>query len=167
LTAVAIDPRYLPRRRVIVIRQVSGDRVVAIVEMVSPDSKQSIAQLGAMVERTVVSLSKGIHVALVDLHPPGPYDPEGLHKVIWRELGQQPTAFIEDRPLTIVSYRALRDVKAYIEPRSVGEELPAMPLFLNGAARVSFPLASSYAKAFAKVPAHLREVLEARPPGKP
>ena len=61
-----------------------------------------------------------------------------------------------------MSYRASHDVKAYIEPRAVGEELPAMPLFLSGRARVSLPLASSYAKAFAKVPAHLREVLESR-----
>jgi hypothetical protein len=36
-----------------------------------------------------------------------------------------------------------------------------MPLFLSGRARVPLPLASSYHKAFAKVPAHLRKVLEA------
>lgn len=145
----------------IAIRHVTGDRVVAIVEIVSPGNKRDAAELGALVEKTIVSLQKGIHVALVDLHSPGPFDPEGLHNVIWRELGQEPTAFFEERPLTIVSYRAARDVKAYIEPRAVGEELPAMPLFLSKGARVSLPLASSYREAFAKVPAHLRGVLEA------
>ena len=162
LTTVAIDPSYPPRPRVIAIRHVTGDRVVAIIEIVSPGNKRDAAELGALVEKTVVSLSRGIHVALIDLHPPGPFDPEGRNNVIWRELGQEPTAFFADRPLTVVSYRASRDVKAYIEPRAVGEELPAMPLFLGRNARVSLPLASSYGKAFAKVPAHLREVLEGR-----
>ena len=161
LTAVALDPSYPPRPRVLAIRHVTGDRVVAIVEIVSPGNKHDAAELGALVEKTVVSLSKGIHVLLIDLHPPGAYDPDGLHNVVWRELGQEPTESFPERPLAFVSYAATQGVKAYIEPRAVGEELPSMPLFLSARARVSLGLESSYRKAFAKVPAHLREVLEA------
>ncbi|MBI4603342.1 MAG: DUF4058 family protein [Planctomycetes bacterium] len=161
LTAVAADPSFPPRPRVIAIRHVTGDRVVAIVEIVSPGNKRDAAELGALVEKTVVSLSKGIHLVLIDLHPPGAFDADGLHNVIWRELGQEPTAFYPERPLAFVSYVAAHDVKAYIEPRSVGEQLPAVPLFLSVRKRVSLPLESSYRKAFAKVPAHLREVLQA------
>ena len=161
LTAVAADPSYPPRPRVIAIRHVTGDRVVAIIEIVSPGNKRDAAELGALVEKTVVSLSKGIHVVLVDLHPPGPFDPAGLHNVVWRELGQESTTFFEDRPLAVVSYRAAHDVKAFIEPCAVGEALPAVPLFLSARMRVPLPLASSYGRAFAKVPAHIREVLEA------
>src|SRR5262245_2931465 len=161
LTAMAADPSYPARPRVLAIRHVTGDRVVAIVEIVSPGNKRDAAELGALVEKTVVSLSKGIHVTLIDLHPPCAFDPNGLHNVIWREIGQEPTALIAERPLLFVSYAAAQHgIKAYIEPRAVGEDLPAMPLFLTTRKRVSLPLASSYRKAFAKVPAHLREVLE-------
>lgn len=79
----------------------------------------------------------------------------------WKKLGQEPTEFFPDRPLSFVSYFASHEVKAYIEPRAVGDELPSMPLFLSKRLRVSLPLESSYRKAFAKVPAHLREVLQA------
>jgi hypothetical protein len=160
VTAVAQEPTYPPRPRVLVVRHVTGDRVVAIVEIVSPGNKREAAELGALVEKTVASLAKGIHVALVDLHPPGPFDPNGLHNVVWQELGQKPTEFFPDRPLAVVSYAASKDVKAYIEPLAVGDTLPSIPLFLSARERVSLPLESSYRKAVAKLPAHLRRVLE-------
>ena len=118
--------------------------------------------MGALVEKTVASLAKGIHVVLVDLHPPGPFDGDGLHNVVWRELGQKPTEFFSDRPLALVSYAASKDIKAYIEPRAVGDALPSIPLFLSAHVRVPLPLESSYRKAFEKLPAHLRQVLEGR-----
>jgi len=162
VTAVARDPRYPTRPRVLVVRHVTGDRVVAIVEVVSPGNKSDAADFGALVEKTVASLSKGIHVVLIDLHPPGPYDPDGIHNVVWRELGQEPTEFFPDRPLAVVSYAAGRaGVKAYIEPLSVRDPLPEMPLFLSGGIRVHMPLESSYRVSFGKLPAHLRQVLEA------
>jgi hypothetical protein len=160
VTAVARDPRYPPRPRVLVVRHVTGDRVVAIVEVVSAGNKSDTASIGALVEKTVASLSKGIHVVLIDLHPPGPFDADGIHNVVWRELEQEPTEFFPDRPLTVVSYLAAADLKAYIEPLGVGDPLPPMPLFLSKGVRVSLPLESSYGVAFGKLPAHLQEQLE-------
>jgi hypothetical protein len=142
------------------VRHVTDDRVVAVVEIVSPGNKKEAAELGAIVEKTTATLSKGIHVVVVDLFPPGSLDPDGLHNVIWRELGQGPTAFDPARPLQVVSYASGRSIRAYIEPLAVGEELPAIPLFLTLGRHVPLPLETSYRTAFARLPLHLRRQLE-------
>jgi len=160
LTAVADEPVYPPRPRVLGIRHVTDDRVVAIVEIVSPGNKKEAAELGALVEKTVSTLSKGVHVVVVDLHPPGAFDADGLHNVIWRELGQTSTTFDPARPLQVVSYVSGGKVKAYIEPLSVGDALPPIPLFLTVEQHVPLPLEKSYRTAFSRLPAHLRRTLE-------
>lgn len=159
ITAEAPEPRYPPRSRVLAIRHVSGDRVVAIVEIVSPGNKREAAELGGFIEKTVATLSKGVHVVVVGLHPPGSFDPDGLHNVIWRELGQAPTTFDPARPLAVVSYVSDGGLKAYMEPLAVGEALPEIPLFLSPDRHVALPLEASYSAAFAAMPAHLRSVL--------
>jgi hypothetical protein len=144
---------------VIAVRHVSGDRLIALIEIVSAGNKTDPAEIGALVEKTVVALSKGIHVLLIDLHPPGTYDPEGLHNLIWREIGQEPVPLPPDRPLQAVSYLSAGGVRSFIEPRTFGEELPDMPLFLAPPLHVRVPLERTYRTAFAAVPAHLREKL--------
>jgi hypothetical protein len=160
LMAVAEAPRYPPRPRVIAVRHRSGDRLVAMVEIVSAGNKTDPAELGALVEKTVVTLSKGVHVVLIDLHPPGPNDPEGVHNLVWEKLGEDPLPLPPARPLQVVSYLAQRSVTCFIEPRAVGECLPEIPLFLSPAVHVPLPLESTYQAAFDSLPAHLRrEVL--------
>src|SRR6185369_4127724 len=60
ITAVAESPRYPPRPRVIAVRHRSGDRLVAMIEIVSAGNKTDAADIGSLVEKTVVALSKGI-----------------------------------------------------------------------------------------------------------
>jgi hypothetical protein len=159
ITALAEAPRYPPRPRVIAIRHASGDRLIALLEIVSIGNKDDAADLGSLVEKTVVALSKGIHALLLDLHPPGSMDPKGIHNLIWTELGQDPTPLPLDKPLLIASYLAEKSVKCFIEPRAVGDELPDMPLFLTSTRYVRVPLERTYRTAFASLPAHLREML--------
>jgi uncharacterized protein DUF4058 len=159
LTAVADSPHYPPRPRVIAVRHTSRDRLVALIEIISSGNKNDAAEIGSLVEKTVVSLSKGIHVMLIDLHPPGAFDPEGIHNLIWQELDQTPTPFARERPLQVVSYLSEGRVRSFIEPRSVGEVLPDMPLFLTPTQHVLVPLESTYLTAFSAMPAHLRERL--------
>lgn len=128
----------------------------------SSGNKSDTAELGALVEKTVVSLSRGVHVALVDLHPPGSFDPEGMHNVIWTKLGEERTPFDTRRPLEVVSYVAGDGVKAYIEPRAVGEQLPDIPLFLAPGRHVPLPLTESYDAAFARLPHHVRQAHDDR-----
>lgn len=156
ITAIAEEPQYLPRPRVIAVRHVSGDRVVAIVEIVSPGNKKAGTEVGALVEQTVATLARRVHVLLIDLFPPGPHDPQGLHNVVWDKIGQAPTPFDPKKPLQVSSYRAGRPVTAYLEPLRVGDALPSVPLFLAPGLHVPVPLETSYGKAFARVPQQIR-----------
>lgn len=159
LVAVAEKPSYPPRPRVIAVRHRSGDRLVAMIEIVSAGNKSDAAELGSLVEKTVVALSKGIHVVLIDLHRPGPFDPVGIHNVIWAELGQPPVSFLDNRPFQIISYRSAGSVSSLIEPRAVGEKLPEAPLFLTPSLLVALPLERTYEGAFAALPSNLKTAL--------
>jgi len=160
ITAVAEAPQYPPRPRVVVVRHRSGDRLVALIEIVSPGNNNDAAEVGALVEKTVVALSKRIHVLLIDVHPPGSFDPLGLHNLVRAELEQPTVKVPKDRPLLFASYLAHGRVESFIEPRAVGERLPDMLLFLAPTVHVRVPLETTYMEAFASLPAHLREELE-------
>ena len=144
-------------------RHRSGDRLVAMIEIFSAGNKTDAADIGSLVEKTVVALSKGIQVVLIDLHPPGPFDPRGLHNLIWTELGQDPIDVPSEKPLQVVSYLSDGKVSSFIEPLAVGDRLPEAPLFLDGGIFVPLPLESSYLRSFEAVPRHLREEVEGGP----
>lgn len=162
ITAVAEAPRYPPRPRVIAVRHRSGDRLVAMIEIVSAGNKQDAADLGSLLEKTVVALSKGIHVVLIDLHPPGPFDPQGLHNLVWAEMGQEAVKLPAGRPLQVVSYLSRRKVLSFIEPLRTGDRLPDAPLFLDDGRFIPLPLESTYMTSFEAVPGHLREEVAGR-----
>jgi hypothetical protein len=96
----------------------------------------------------------------MDLHPPGTFDPAGIHNLIWRELGQEPVPLPPDRPLLFASYLSHGPVESFIEPRAVGEQLPDMPLFLSRGLHIKAPLEATYMSAFAGLPAHLRRQIQ-------
>ncbi len=122
---------YRRKKSTIVVRHVSGDRIVAMVEVVSPGNKAAASALHAFVSKACELLEHRIHLLIVDPLPPGPRDPQGIHAAIWAEL--QNTAFLlpADKPLTLVAYECDRMTRAYIEPVAVGDRLPAMPLFIE------------------------------------
>jgi hypothetical protein len=162
ITAVAEAPVYQPPHRVIAVRHRSHDRLVALMEIISAGNKRDAGAMRNLVEKTVVLLSKHVHVMLIDLHPRGTFDPEGIHNLIWAELGQNPIVLPQDRPFLLMSYLSSGRVKSFLEPRALGEKLPDMPLFLTRSRHVSVPLEATYQSAFAAVPPHLRRLLESR-----
>jgi hypothetical protein len=137
-------------------------RVIAVIEIVSPGNKSSRDALRAFVEKLTDLLRQGIHLLVVDLFPPGPRDPQGIHKAIWDELQEEPFELPADKPLTVVSYSAGPVTVAYVEPVAVGDELPAMPLFLEPEAYVPAPLEATYQTAWAVFPAVLKDLLTGR-----
>jgi hypothetical protein len=159
------DPRYPPRPRVITVRHRSGNRLVAMIEIVSSGNKRDSAEIGALVEKTVVTLSKRVHVLLIDVHPPGPFDPQGIHNLVWIELGQEPVPLPPERPLLFASYLSHGPVESFLEPRAVGDILPDMPLFLSRGLYVNVPLERTYMGAYAGLPAHLRREIEGHAAG--
>ncbi len=150
---------YAGRANRIVIRHHLG-RIVAVIEIVSPGNKDTRAALRAFVEKTVQLLREGIHVLVVHLFPPTSRDPQGIHKAIWDEIGDEPFTLPPGKNRTLVSYETGEDRTAYIEPVAVGDILRDMPLFLASGLHVSVPLESTYMATWEVSPEVFRVAVE-------
>jgi hypothetical protein len=161
-----VEPAALTRRRTLAIRHVSGHRLVALLEIVSPANKDRARHVEDFAANAVDALDLGVHVLVVDLFPPGPHDPYGMHGAIQQRLEQsdEASALPADEPLTLSSYVAGPQVEIYREHRAVGAALPEMPLFVRPDRYVNVPLERTYQAASEGVPAFWRDVLEGRPP---
>ena len=151
-TASAETERYARKRSRVAIRHSSDDRVVAMLEIISPGNKASRQALRSFVEKAVELLDAGIHLLIVDLFPPGPRDPQGIHGAIWSEIIDDDFQLPPDQPLTLVAYSADEVKQAFIEPVAAGDNLPEMPLFLEPDRYVQLPLEESYRGALDRVP---------------
>jgi hypothetical protein len=81
---------------------------------------------------------------VIDLFPPTPRDPFGINKAIWDEIEETEFAFPDGKDRILASYET-GDVQAYyVEPISVGDILPEMPLFLTNGWQVPVPLEPTY-----------------------
>lgn len=145
------------------IRHASGDRIVALIEIVSPGNKASNHQFRTFVQKAVEAIFRGYHLLVVDLFPPGPWDPNGVHGAIWGDIGNDPFALPADEPLTLAAYSSGTPKRYYVEPTAVGRELVDMPLFLKPELYVNVPLERTYQGAYRGVPRRWRQVLEAPP----
>jgi hypothetical protein len=148
----------------IVIRHRLGE-VVCILEVVSPGNKSGRAALRAFVEKSIECLQQGIHLLVIDILPPTPCDPQGIHKAIWDEIEEDPFELPPDKPLTLAAYVAGdlligREPTAYINLIGVRDDLPDMPAYLDGSGYVPVPLEATYQAAWATCPADLRELVE-------
>ena len=152
---------YAAKARSVVIRHVSDHRIIAIIEIISPGNKSTRQSLRAFMDKAVQFLHAGIHLLVVDLFPPGPRDPRGIHKVLWDEFIENEYTLPPDKPLTMVSYIGGEVPEAFIDPTAVGELLPDMPLFLSPEVYISVPLESTYETAWEAMPAFWRNVLTA------
>ena len=97
---------------------------------------------------------------VVDLFPPGPRDPQGLHQLIWEEIDPEPFELPPDKPLTLAAYSAGSLIKAFVEPVAVGDTLPEMALFLTEDLHVPVPLEATYQTTWSAFPAELKELIE-------
>jgi hypothetical protein len=152
---------YASKARSVTIRHISKHKVVALVEIVSPGNKNSRHGLRAFVNKADEFLRAGIHLVVLDLFPPGPRDPRGIHKAIWDEIIDNDFTLPNGKPLTLVSYIGGPVPEAFIEPTAVGEVLPEMPLFLTPDVYVPLPLEVTYESAWEAVPSYWRDVLTA------
>jgi hypothetical protein len=161
MTAEAEMNEYVLKRRTLVIRHASGDRIVALIEIVSPGNKASRHALRSFVGKAVEALYRGYHLLIIDLFPPGRRDPQGMHGAIWAEFCDDTFELPKGEPLTLAAYSAGPIKQAWIEPTAVGRELIDVPLFLEPEVYVNVPLESTYQAAYGGVPRRWREVLEA------
>lgn len=150
---------YADKANRIVIRHLLG-RIVAVIQIVSPGNKDSRAALRRFVEKTAEFLNRGVHALIIDLFPPSPRDPAGIHKAIWDEICEEDFAFPEGKDRTLVSYQSVGEKVAYIEPIAVGDALPSMPLFLIDDLHVPVPLEPTYMGAWNATPPVIRAAVE-------
>jgi hypothetical protein len=143
----------------IVVRHVSGDRIVAMLEIVSPGNKSNRHACQAFVDKACELLEHRIHLLIVDPFPPGPCDPKGVHAAIWEQLQDVPFHPPANQPLTLVAYECDLTTRAYIETVAVGLPLPDMPLFVEPNGCVMVPLEATYETAFAVLPRRWKVVL--------
>lgn len=154
---------YRRKKSSIAIRHVSGDRIVAMVEILSPGNKANRHAFQALVDKACELLEHRIHLLIIDPFPPGPRDPNGIHAAIWENVQDEPFQLPADKPLTLVAYECDLTTRAYIEPVAVGDALPEMPLFLEPNGCIKVPLEATYQTAYAVLPRRWQRVLEARP----
>ena len=166
-TVTAEADQVAIKQRTLVIRHATGDRIVALLEIISPGNKDRRLALSRFVDKVVSALQQGYHLLLIDLFPPGPYDRQGIHHAVWAEVdGVEAGGYRQpgDKPLTLVAYEAKQAPTAYVEPIAVGAVLPEMPLFVQPGWYVSIPLEETYQQAWRGFPERWRRVLEAEHP---
>lgn len=150
------------KQRMVTVRHVSGDHVVAVIEIVSPGNKDGRRAFDQFVEKVVWFLRHDVHLLILDLLPPTRRDPRGVHAAIWEAVTNQSFEPPADKPLTLAAYEREPGVatRAYVEPVAVGDALPEMPLFLIPGGHVLVPLGSTYQTAWESVPLRWRRVVE-------
>ncbi len=150
---------YARRADRVVIRHGRG-KVVAIIEIVSPGNKASRHAIRSFVERAADILSQGVNLLIVDLFPPTPRDPHGIHKAIWDELDDEPFEMPAGKPLIVASYIGGDIPTAYVESVGIGDPLPPMPIFLSDTRYIPAPLEPTYVEAWRVFPAMLKELID-------
>jgi hypothetical protein len=151
---------YRRKKSAIAVRYVSGNRIVAMVEIVSPGNKATRHALATFVDKACELMEYRIHLLIVDPFPPTLRDPNGIHAAIWQEVEENGFTLPRDKPLTLVAYECDLTTRAYIEPIAVGDSLPAMPLFLEPHGCVRVPLEATYQTAYATLPRRWQSVLD-------
>jgi hypothetical protein len=151
-------------RKTLTIRHVSGDRIVALLEITSPANKDRRDHVEEFVDKIEAALHQGIHVLLVDLFAPKKHDPHGIHGKIWERLGDESDPLPVGEPMTLASFVAASPVRAYLEHLAVGRSLPEMPLFLDPEHYINAPLEATYRAAWRGTPERWRQVVEGGDP---
>ena len=151
---------YRRKQNVVAVRHVSGDHLIAIVEIISKGNKSGRKAFEDFVRKAAEFLHHKVHLLILDLQPTTSRDPHGIHGAIWDEVAGQEYVRPSDKPLTLAAYEAGAGVRAFVEPVGVGDTPIDMPLFLGPGRYVAVPLDETYRLAFDSVPGRWRTILE-------
>ncbi len=141
-------PAAFPDEIEVQVRDMLDDaRLVAVLELVSPRSKDRDDARSGFAGKCAAYLQKGIGLIVVDIVT---VRQANLHNELMRLLGAD-TRFLlaEDVLLYAVAYRPARrgtdnQIDLWPVPLAVGETLPLLPLALRGAAAVPVDLDKTY-----------------------
>jgi len=150
---------YLSKQKTVVIHHVSGDRVVAVIEIVSPGNKNSAHGLRSFVTKARELLRLKIHLLIIDPIPVSSRDPFGLHAAIIEDFQDDPLRLPVETPLSVFAYECDDRLRSYLEPLAVGDCLPDMPVFLYPEMYIDVPLEATYMAAWEAVPRRWQKVI--------
>lgn len=150
---------YADRSNRIVVKHHLG-RIVAVIEILSPGNKDSRAAMRDFIDKTIDFMRQGVHLLLIDLFPPSPRDPFGIHKVIWDEIHDEPFQFPPGKDRILAAYEMGPTRAAYVEPVAIGDVLPAMPLFLATGTHILVPLEATYMSTWESSPQEMQIAVE-------
>jgi hypothetical protein len=151
---------YRSKQKMLTVRSVVDDEIVAVIEIVSPGNKNHQGRFKEFVEKSAWFLDMRIHLGVIDLFPPSSRDPQGIHAAIWKAISDEKYTLPSARKSrTMVSYECGLLVQAYVDHFGIGEKLPDMSLFLEYGGCVEVPLEETYRRAFEEVPKKWREKL--------
>lgn len=150
---------YRRKKNVVSIRHVTDDRVVAMIEIVSPGNKSGRAAFQDFLAKIGHLLARGIHFLVLDPFLPTRRDPAGFHGAFLQDIDGLPYELPVAQPLTFASYEAnpTDDFYADVKHLAFGDALPDMPVFLETNGCVMVPLEETYQSAWLSVPQRWRQ----------
>lgn len=160
IVAETVMEFYRRKQSSLVVRHATDDRVLAMIEVVSPGNKSGRMAMRSFVEKATDLLARRVHLLVLDVLPPGTFDPDGVHGLIWEEVGGEAYSTPPDKPLTLASYESSENLRGFVEPFAVSDPLCDMPLYLEPGGYILVPTEATYQRAFAAVPERWRRVLE-------
>lgn len=132
-------------------------RVVARIELVSTGNKDRLTAVRNFVDEVVGFLVRGVNLLVIDLLGPTQHDPDGIDKLIWNEVREEPFELSKDKPMVLASCVSEPSPAAYVESVGAGDVLPDMPLFHDLEVYVPVPLEATYAETRSRFLAALRD----------
>lgn len=162
--ATLIDEGHVAKPRAtrnrIAIHHVSGDKIIAVIEIVSPANKDTKRDCDQFIEKAAELLETEINLLLIDPFKSTKQAPHGLHTRIWQNLfpDTEPHATTDLQPLMNVTYTCLSDgdIQAGIVRYSLGELIPAISMLID-LEWITIPLEGTYMQAWDKFPTLLKE----------
>lgn len=149
---------YARRARRVTVRDELG-QVVSVIEIVSPGNKDTPNAVRSFAKKMTEFVLRGVNVVVVDPFPPTARDPQGMHKLIWDGIEDEPFELPTDKRLTAAGYCA-ETLTGYVEPFAIGDAVPDVPLFVSGERYVPCPLEASYQATWAVMPPPIRRLVE-------
>ncbi len=134
-------------------------QIVAAIELVSPGNKSNQKARQKFIRKSVQLIDSGIHLLVIDVLPPTRMIPN-MHAAIWNRISGPALELPPGKDRLLASYEADELPRAYVEPLAVGDELQAMPLFLETGRYIEIPLEETYRQAWENFPETIREGIE-------
>ncbi len=151
---------YRRKQNSVVVRHVSDDRIVAMIEVISWGNKSTCRALERFVKNAARVLDQGVHLLIIDIQTPGRCDPQGIHDALWDYIAGKSYSAPIDEPLTVAAYESDVVFRACVEPIAVGDSLPDMPLFLRPGHYVNIPLEATYQAIWRVFPQRWKDVID-------